>query len=310
MSEETAKAMDIVAQQGKQHMQLMQNYENGQHYEAAYDYQRWIKKTEELLRQYVSEEEAKRFSGIVHQQYNVFRYGEDDELHLFYDEVQAFLLGLLRGIMSYQIEVSPAALQAKRYRVLRKLYDLAPNDKHGDVIVSDLANALGMQYQEVNRILLYWEEKNMVYSPSDESVALTAPAIDEIESTIQHPNRGTKHFPPTIITYNDNSVTVHGNAQNVIGGQNNTQNINQPLSEILPKLAELIAAVRQADFPDREEVVQELEKVQALAEGEQNEGTWKRIQSRLNVAKTSMEIVGFAYKTLPYWPMIWDYFHR
>lgn len=61
------------------------------------------------------------------------------------------------------------------------------------------------------------------------------------------------------------------------GGQGNIQNIsltnNQPIGEILPKLAELIVAVEQADFPYKEEVVQELEKVRTLAEGEQNEGT-------------------------------------
>jgi DNA-binding MarR family transcriptional regulator len=306
-------AMDIVTQQGKRHMQLMQNYENGQQLEAAYDYQRWQLKTEELLRQYISVEEAKRFLNIIHRPYNVFRHDEVEELYLFYDEVQAFLLGLLRGIMANQIEVNPAALQSKRYRVLRKLYDMVPNNKHGDIIVSDLATALGMDYHEANRILLYWEDKGMVHSPSDESVALTPYAIDEIESTIQHPNKGTKHFSPTVINYTDNRISIGGdNSGQVLAGNQGSQTMHSPISEILPKLAEFIKAVKEAEFPDKDDVVRDLEKAQELAHANPNvtpkEAVWKRIQGKLEVAKTTMEIVGFAYNSLPYWPMIWKYF--
>lgn len=305
-------AMDVVSQQGKRHMQLMLNYENGQQLEAGYDYQRWKIKTEELLRQHIGVEEAERFLNIYKRPYNVFRHGEAEQLSIFYEEVQAFLLGLFRGIMSNSIEVNPAALQSKRNLVLYKLYELAPDDKMGDVIVDELANALGMQYHEVNNILEYWQRKGMVRDGNfDAATRLEPYAIDEIEES-QKTKKSTRHIPYTTINYIDNRVTIHGdNLGQAQAGNNATQNMtNQPIGEILPKLAAFIEAVKQADFPDKDDAVRDLEKVHELAQLEQTEGTWQRIQTKLTAAKTTMEIAGFVFKTHPYWPAIADFFHN
>lgn len=233
--------------------------------------------------------------------------------HLVREEKYEFMLTVIgKKEVEKMDKIQPQETpEQKRYRVLRKLYELAPHDKHGEVSIYDLADALGMKFQEASRILIYWEEKNMVSSPSDISVALTPQSIDEIEATINHPNRPTTHFSTSTINYTDNSVNIGGdNLGQAQGGQDNVQNTmnSQPIGEILPKLVELIQAVKQADFEDKDEVVRDLEKVQQLAQSEHPKSKWALIQSKLTSAKTAMELVGFGYKTLPYWPVIWQYF--
>jgi hypothetical protein len=312
MSEETVRAAELAIELREQHRRLLYKFESGSQHEAIYDYQRWVERSERLLKQYVSVEEANRFAGIAHQSYNVFRHGEDAELYLFYEEVQAFLLGLMRGVISNMVEINPAALQSKRNLVLYKLYELAPDDKIGDVIVDDLATTLGMQYNEVNNILEYWQRKGMVRDGSfDAAIRLEPYAIDEIEESLKT-KKSTRHIPYTTINYIDNRVTIHGdNLGQAQAGNNATQSMtnNQSISEILPKLTAFIEAVRQADFPDKDDAVHDLEKAHELAGLKQTEGTWQRIQTKLNAAKTTMEIAGFVYNTHPYWPAIWNFFH-
>jgi hypothetical protein len=311
MSEETANALDIVVQQGKRHQQIMEEYEGGSHHEARYNYERWVTKTEELIRQHVSLEEAQRFSEVVNQSYNVFRHGKGFELVLFYDSVQAFLLGLMRGIVSNHIEVNPAALQSKRKLVLYKLYEMAPDDKIGDVIVSDLATALGMGYQEVNNILEYWQRKGMVRDGSfDASTRLEPYAIDEIEEA-RRTGKATKHIPETTIYYTDNRINIGGdNSGQVMAGNQGTQNMGQPTGEIISQLGEFIKAVRALDFPDKDDAVRDLEKAKELSSGENAETKWKLIQAKLASAKTAMELAGYAHTALPYGMAIYDYFFK
>jgi hypothetical protein len=62
---------------------------------------------------------------------------------------------------------------------------------------------------------------------------------------------------------------------------NHSQGIQSFNSEGIPtKLTALIEAVRALNFPDQDEVVDDLDKVQQLASGKQSEGIIKKIQSR------------------------------
>lgn len=209
-------------------------------------------------------------------------------------------------------EEAPETLEQKRFRVLKTLYDTAPNDKHGMVSVQVLAKALGMQYQEANRILLYWEEKGMVHSPSGEAVALTAAAIDELEEKINHPTEPTQHFPSTI-NYVDNSVHVGGDVQgNIVGGQNNTYEsiTNESISAALPKLAEFIAEVRKADFQYRDDVIRDLEQVHALARQPVTQGIWEVVTSKFKSAEAMMKLSGYVYQGWVHWPLLVAFFQQ
>ena len=111
--------------------------------------------------------------------------------------------------------------------------------------------------------------------------------------------------------FNITARDVYGAIQ--IDGQNNAQTVTttinrESISEILPKLIELINEVAKADFENKEDVVKDLEKVHQLASSDNPKDKWLLIQAKLTSAKTAMELVGFAYHSLPYWPQIWDYF--
>jgi hypothetical protein len=210
----------------------------------------------------------------------------------------------------------PETPEQKRFRVLKTLYDMAPHDKHGMVIVDELAKELGMAYQEANRILIYWEEKGLVHSPTDESVALTARAIDELEEKIRNPGKPTEHFPATINII-DYSVKIIGDVSgNIQGGQSNTQKVisNEPISSILPQLTALIKTVKAEEFPDKDDVVRDLEQAHQVAitnpDATSSDGVWARITTKLTAAKTTMELAGFVIKTYPYWPQVLDFFQR
>jgi hypothetical protein len=203
-------------------------------------------------------------------------------------------------------------LEQKRFRVLKTVYDLAPDDKHGMVGIFDLAKALTMGVHEVTRILSYWEEKGMVAFAADEAVRLTAPAIDELEEKLNHPTKPTKHFPYSI-QYIDNSVNITGDiGGNVVGGQGNTYNeiTNESLSSVLPKLAEFIEVVRRADFENRDEVIRDLETVYALAQRPIEKSVWEVIQAKFKSAEALMKLARFGYATYTHWPQIPDTFHR
>lgn len=187
--------------------------------------------------------------------------------------------------------------EEKERRVLQKLYDERERHPRG-INPDELAAALDMELRDVHEVISELDDKK--WTGGTDEVSWISPAgMKEIEKLPQQPIQNIVHFHAP----NTGPVQI---------GSNQTQNIsyNQSLTEILPKLADLIAAVRAQEFEDKDEVIADLEKVQSLAQGDFNEGTLKRIQTRLTAAKTTMEIVGLAYQSLPYWPLIWAFFHK
>lgn len=187
--------------------------------------------------------------------------------------------------------------EEKERRVLQKLYDERERHPRG-INPDELAAALDMELRDVHEVISELDDKK--WTGGTDEVSWISPAgMKEIEKLPQEPIQNIVHFHAP----NTGPVQI---------GSNQTQNIsyNQSLTEIVPKLADLIAAVRAQEFEDKDEVIADLEKVKSLAQGDFNEGTLKRIQTRLTAAKTTMEIVGLAYQSLPYWPLIWAFFHK
>jgi hypothetical protein len=190
----------------------------------------------------------------------------------------------------------------KQYVVLKKTYDVRKESGRNVIGVHILVKEINLPEREIYDILKDLEEQGFIDWSGGDIVMMKAAGMEVIESAPK------PHSPS--VSY---SLNVHGdNYGGVQQGSNNTQNImvNQPISEILPKLAELISAIKAQDFEDKDEVIADLENVHALASGDVNGGVWKRIQTRLTAAKTTMEITGLAYKSLPYWPLIWHYFMK
>jgi hypothetical protein len=198
----------------------------------------------------------------------------------------------------------------KAFRVLKTIHETKNKESNGWVNIWDLQKELpDISSHELNMILGDLEKRKGLIDSNDQAVWMIGPGIEELEQAQRHPERSTPNFPAYINNY---TVNIHGDNQGNIAqaSQGNNQSVinHQPISEILPKLAELIEAVKQAEFEDRDEVVRDLEKVQQLAQSQDPKSKWALIQSKLSSAKTGMELVGYGYSSLPYWPVIWQYF--
>jgi hypothetical protein len=314
MNDKKSRVLDLIEGQQRKFELILQSARTLKQVDLDIErYVQWREQTTGLIKDYLGEHEAKRFYSVDFKPDDVLKQYEVSvaRIDLSKSQYDIYFTLLKEGIMDDTIDIHPAALQSKRYLVLKKLWQLAPHDKHGEVFVDALAKALGMEYQEANRILLYWERKGLVESPSDQTVALTPFAIDEIEESVIHPEKGTEHFPSTVINYH-NTVNIAGNnVGQAIAGNHSTQHMQTLTSvEIVSKLAALIEAVKSLNFPEQHEVIDDLDKIRNLSSAEQSEGVIKRIQTRLAAVKTTMEVAGLAYQSLPHWTEIWSYFHR
>ncbi len=200
---------------------------------------------------------------------------------------------------------------AKEFRVLKTIHETKYKAFNGWVNITDLERDLSdIPRHEFLMILEDLEKRKGLIGSIDQAVWILPAGIEELEQAEQYPNYSTSNFPAQII--NNYTVNVQGDNRGNIAqaGQGNNQSCtnHQPISQILLKLAELIEAVKQADFEDKDEIVRDLEKVQQLAQLEDPKSKWALIQSKLSSAKTGMEIVGYGYHSLPYWPVIWKYF--
>ena len=113
--------------------------------------------------------------------------------------------------------------------------------------------------------------------------------------------------------YTMNIGVLEGGVQQ---GPNNIQHVNivnnQPLSEILPELLNLIKAVTdKANFDGKDDVIRDLEKVRDLIlanpQAAPRDNIWTRINAKLIAAKTSMEIAGFVVNSYPHWPQVLEF---
>lgn len=215
------------------------------------------------------------------------------------------------------IRLTPRAIDAmqnsyevKETLVLRKIYDLSEQNTAKAVFFHVLVSELEMSDREVVGLCKGLHEQGLIDYPPDIEAYLyiTRRGIEAIQSLGKPKHSGGD-------TYNTTFTSVQGGVQIGPGGTQNIQNVQyQPLSEILPHLTSLIEAVKSEQFDDRDEVVRDLEIAHQVAlanpDATANDGAWTRIQTKLAAAKTTMELSGFVIKTYPYWPLVWDFFHR
>lgn len=185
--------------------------------------------------------------------------------------------------------------------VLRKIYDLGGPTHTAMVGNLALEQELGMTFPQMNPVLRCLKEERRWISSNDQAVWLLSTGVREVERVEK-----TEETVPHIVIYNPTNSPMSFGANS---SQTVTYN-NQPVKEIIPELLELITAVHQLDFPTKEDVLDELTKVQALAESEMNEGKWQIIQSRLVTAKTALDIAQIVAHSIPYWPAVWNYFFK
>lgn len=188
-------------------------------------------------------------------------------------------------------------------RVLRRIYDMGGVRHMDEVMIDDLVKELRMEYREVNRILIELEERKGLIDADEVSVKMNPVGMEYIEGG----GRRAASAAPNI-TYQTN---IHGSNYGGIqqGGRGNVQNImltNNP--DFDKALASLIEMIRSSSIPDddKQEIQDELAKVNKLALREPALGLLDRARSRLEVVKLALTGTDIAIKAAPHIKTLWD----
>lgn len=198
-------------------------------------------------------------------------------------------------------------MENQKKQVLGKLYKLA-SGRLQSIPVSDLAESLGLSFEETYDDLKFWEDRNLVEMSHDvdreyESVKLTRLGLDAVE----HPGQGTP--AGSQITYNMNIGANYGGAQQ--GGYGNIQNVtltntnNPDIDRVLGTLLELIRS-SQIPADDKQELEDEVGKVNKLALREPAPGMLERAKSRLDMIKLAITGTDIAMKAAPHLNTLWE----
>ena len=279
-------------------------------------YERWKRDTHTFILQQIGVEEASNFGKLenTHEMSdsNVNFKTVNAEVNKFLP----YLKQLAKAINTGKVEITTKIMQHKRYRVLHKLFELTPNDKAGVVLIMELARVLDLSFRELSDILDYWEKKGLIES-TENTVKLTPFGIDEIEETITNPEKPTRHFPANIV--NNYSINIGGANYGAIqqGGENNTQTntvyIDSAVNDSVIKLLELIKGSTLNDL-DKEEIVNDIKRVEDLAKREQTPEVTDRAKKKLEIIKSTLEVTkdagGLAIKAAPYLATLWQFFTK
>jgi hypothetical protein len=207
-----------------------------------------------------------------------------------------------RGIEEAE-RIMQSSYAEKESRVLRKLYDMGGVRHIDSVVITDLARELGMQFREINEILIDLEERKGLIHGDEHTVRMKPTGIEIIESGGQR----ERTTPGTI--YNVNIEQNYGGIQQ--GGHGNVQNItltytnNPDFDRALVNLVELICTSQISD-DDKQELEEEVGKINKLALREPAPGLLDRAKSRLDMIKLALTGTDIAIKAAPHLDTLWE----
>lgn len=203
-----------------------------------------------------------------------------------------------------EVEAMMKSEYAEKERcVLMKIYEMGGVSHTDWVDIQGLVEELGMSYHEVNDILIDLEKRKGLIDGIGEAVKLIAPGIEFIEAGGQQQSVGTT------ITYNANIHTNYGGLQ--MGTHGSTQyitltNTNNPdFDHALASLVELIRSSQMSD-DDKEEIAEEITKINKLALREPAPGMLDRVKNRLDMIKLAVTGTDIGIKAAPHLNMIWE----
>ena len=199
----------------------------------------------------------------------------------------------------------------KSFRVLWTIKELTNGSLTKLVLSEDVARMLAIEPREIYPIMNDLDERGLI-TALNEAVVMLPAGLEALES-----RDATSSQQPT--SSNVFNINLHGDNYGGIqqGTHNSTQNISvtteTPIIKIIPQLDALVRAAEKAeDFLLKQEVVgdlnQALEMAHCNAQRYPGDMPWQFIQAKLTAAKTAMEMVGYAYRSLPFWTLIWHYF--
>jgi hypothetical protein len=172
----------------------------------------------------------------------------------------------------------------KERHVLRKIYDLGGPTHMDWVSIPLLEQELGMQFRELNGILLDFERRKGWVDGIDAAVQLTSAGVREVE------NPGTESRGGGTTIQNIFHAPVQGGF--IQGGQGHTQqniiNNNPKIDETVRTIIELIQE-SDIDTSDKEDIIRDVERVKELASKEQSDESLRRIDRRIGMVKTGIQ---------------------
>lgn len=193
----------------------------------------------------------------------------------------------------------------KERLVLKKIYDLGGPTHTDWVPIDRLQKELGMQFRELNGILLDFERKKGWVEGPDEAIGLTPAGVREVEN----PGGDTRGGGTTI--HNVFHAPVQGAW--IQGGQGHTQHNTFSNN---PKIDETISAVvqliQQSDLNnlDKEDILKDVERLKELSAKEQTPDTLSRVEKRIGMVKTGIETAQkggeLLLKVSPYLATLWQ----
>lgn len=125
-----------------------------------------------------------------------------------------------------------------RFKYLKRVFELANNDKSILVNVKGVGQELGLNNQEIDKIVEYLYSEGLVKRNGGGQVMITHSGIKEVEEALTYPNIPTEHFlPVNIINVQTmtNSVIQQGNEGSRMNYINNQDDINQ-IKEVINEL--------------------------------------------------------------------------
>ena len=202
-------------------------------------------------------------------------------------------------------ELLKMQMAEKERLVLKKIYDLGGPTHLDWVPIDRLQKELGMQFRELNGILLDFERKKGWVEGPDEAIGLTPAAVREVEN----PGGDNRGGGTTI------QNIFHGPFQGgmIQDGEGNTQH-NTFSND--PKIDETISAVVRLiqesglNSLDKEDVLKDVERLKELTTKEQTPDTLQRIEKRIDMVKSGIETAEkggeLLTKVTPYLVLLWQ----
>lgn len=210
------------------------------------------------------------------------------------------------SITARGIDEAERAMQSsyaeKERRVLQRIHDMG-GVRHTDwVLIDALVQDLGMTFRELNDILIDLEERKGFIDGVEQAVRMIPAGIEVLEGG----GEGATASPNVSYTTNIHGPNYGGIQQ---GGERNVQNITLTNNPDFDKaIASLVELIRTSSLPDddKEEIEDELSKVNKLALREPGSGLLERAKTRLDVVKLAMTGTDIAIKAAPHLETLWE----
>ncbi|OFX88222.1 MAG: hypothetical protein A2W99_10200 [Bacteroidetes bacterium GWF2_33_16] len=94
-----------------------------------------------------------------------------------------------------------------RFKYLKRVFELANDDKSILVNIKDVGQELGLNNQEIDKIVEYLYSEGLVKRNGGGQVMITHSGIKEVEEALLNPDKPTEHFLPINYTVNVENMT-------------------------------------------------------------------------------------------------------